>query len=678
MFKKYFLNILGFVVIMNIYTASCIYRIARIYSLKGTMYDIGEGLMIKRKRIAVIICNIFHPCQQKILKGLISQAHALNYDVAIFTMFMNFDEETGYQYGENHIFTLINYDLFDAVIYVPCSIEKHALRESIEHDLAEKCKAPVIALEYEHPDYHMVNVDDTAAFEQVVSHLIEKHQLTEILCLTGFEGNLQAEARLQGYRNAMENHGLSVREDYVIYGDFWINAANNLAEKLAAGKLEMPEAVVCVSDFVAITLCNRLIELGVRVPEDIIITGFDASKDAANNVPSITSYSRPLADMGMRAVLLANRLLTGEECEPIAIDNGLLVPAESCGCKEDFSLKFHKHQQEINTVTNYQDLFQTSHMAESLNSSTTLNQCLFKIVNNMYLIYGIQDFYLCLCDQWDDYEKGEANGDAYMDYTDTMRLRISCMDCNAKMVDQAFDRSELLPELFENSEIPRALYFTPLHFNERCLGYTAIGYGDNLITFDELYHSWIRYINNALEFVRIRNIFNSMHQRLYMASIRDTLTGIFNRKGFRRYSAEAFQRALETGKKLLIIAADLDNLKSINDNFGHLEGDNAISVFANALNTCFENDEICARTGGDEFFAIGCSDYTDEKIKQYLNYIEQYLDRYNKSSNKPYLVEASIGYICRTITEKDALQQLLDEADGYMYANKVARKKNRT
>ena len=66
--------------------------------------------MDKRKRIAVIICNIYHPCQQQILKGLISQAHSLDYDVAVFTMFMNFNEETNYQYGENHIFYLINYD----------------------------------------------------------------------------------------------------------------------------------------------------------------------------------------------------------------------------------------------------------------------------------------------------------------------------------------------------------------------------------------------------------------------------------------------------------------------------------------------------------------------------------------------------------------------------------------
>ncbi len=634
--------------------------------------------MDKRKRIAVIICNIYHPCQQQILKGLISQAHSLDYDVAVFTMFMNFNEETNYQYGENHIFDLINYDLFDAVIFVPCSIEKASLRRSIEADLATKCSAPIIALEVENSDYHSVIVDDTIAFERVVSHLIEVHQVSEILCLTGFKDNLQAEARLQGYRNAMEGHGLTIREDYVIYGDFWQSAALDLAEKLVNGTVEMPEAIVCVSDFVAITLCNRLIELGVRVPEDIIITGFDASKDAENNVPSITSYARPLADMGMKAVIQAHKLVTGEECPPVYEDFGVLVPAESCGCREDFIQKFHKRQKEINTVINYQDLFQTSHMAESLNSSTTLIRCLEKITCNMYLIHNMQDFYLCLCDHWDDYEKNEATGEDYKKYTDTMQLRIKCRDTFTMLVDEPFPKTELLPELFQDSDIPRTLYFTPLHFNERCLGYCAMGYGKEPLAFDEFYHTWIRNINNALEFVRIRNIFNSMHQRLYMASIRDTLTGIFNRKGFRRYTAEFVQKAKNSDKKLLVIAADLDGLKVINDTHGHLEGDNAITVFANALNTCFENDEICARTGGDEFLAIGCAHYTDAIIERYIQYIEQYLARYNTSSEKPYTVEASIGYVCRTITDEENLQDMIDEADAKMYANKVARKKNRT
>lgn len=633
--------------------------------------------MKNRKRIAVIICDVHHNSQQRILKGIIQQAHALNYDVAVFTTFMNIDEETNYQYGENNIFKNINYDIFDAVIYAPCSIGKRSLRNSLEQNLKEKCRVPIIALEVEHPSYHTVIVDDVTAYENLVSHLIEHHHLDRILCLTGFENNLQAEARLQGYRKAMEKHGLMLRDDYMIYGDFWHAAALELAQKLADGTIEMPQAVVCVSDHVALALCNRLIELGIRVPEDVIIVGFDASKEAMDNVPSLTSYTRPLNGLGIQAVLKLHELLTGEAADPVIVDQGHLVPAESCGCGEDFNQRFLKHQKAVRTVTNYQELFNGCHMAESLNSAQSLNACFDKIINYLYLIYGIWDYYLCLCDDWDDYERNENNGDDYKEYTDTMRLRIHSRDQNAMIVDEAFDRSILLPALYDDSDYPRVWYFTPLHFNERCFGYAALGYGSQPLAFDQIYHSWSRNINNALEFVRMRNIYNSMHQRLYMASIRDTLTGVFNRKGFKRFSAEFFTKAIQSGKKFLVVAADLDCLKPINDNFGHLEGDNAISVVANAMNTCLDNDEICARTGGDEFVAVGCAEYTDEMITQYLRRMEQYLARYNSTSEKPYEVGASFGCVCRTVSDHDDLQAILDEADARMYENKVMRKKNR-
>ncbi len=623
------------------------------------------------------MCDVQHSYQQRVLQGLIQQAHALNYDVAVFTMFMNIDEETNYQYGENNLFKIIDYDLFDAVVYAPCSIGKRALREYFAKELHEKCKVPVVALEFEDPAYHTVMTDDTAAYEDMVSHLIETHQLKKILCLTGFKDNLQAEARLQGYRNAMTKHGIPLRDDYMIYGDFWKDAALTLAQRLADGEIERPEAVVCVSDFVAITLCNRLIELGIQVPEDIIVMGFDVSKESSDNVPSITSYARPLCGLGIQAILKIHNLLTGEDTVPAAEDHGYLVPADSCGCGEDFLEKFTKHQKEVRTVTNFQNLFTTGHMAESLNSAQTLNMCLGQIIRHMYMIRGIQDYYLCLCDKWDDFDRNETDDPAYKEYTDTMRVRISCRDNDRKIVDEPFERSQILPALYEESDIPRVWYFTPLHFNERCFGYSVIGYGNQPLAFDHVYHSWTRNINNALEFIRIRNIFNSMHQRLYMASIRDTLTGVFNRKGFKRYSQEIFQKSVSTGKKLLVAAVDLDSLKQINDNFGHLEGDNAITVVANALNTCFNHDEICARTGGDEFVIIGCAEYTDEILAQYLDYLEQYFRRYNSSSDKNYKVGASVGYVCRTVTESDNLQEILDAADAKMYENKVLRKKNR-
>lgn len=636
--------------------------------------------MKDRKRIAVLMNGVSYKAySHPVLEGILSQAFALNYDVAVFSPFMSHDNQTDYQLGENRIFDLVNFDMFDAVIYVPCSFYTDVVREPLEKLIQERCHIPVVALESDKPEYHCIMMDDEQAFECMTDHLIEVHGLTKIACLTGFKDNLQAEARLQGYKTSMKKHGLEIPEEFVIYGDFWKFKAVEVADQIADGTLSKPEAIVCCGDMVAVTLCNRLVEHGFRVPEDIVITGYDATPEAEDNVPSVTTYVRPIIGMAVEGVLKVHELLTGVREAPVIMDHGHLVPAESCGCGKDFQQKFAERQKEIKNFDDYRNIFDNTPMAECLNATTTLNDLLQQIMGHFYLINGLTDWYLCLCDQWDDLSRNTDNKDDYNHYTDTMHLRITCTDQRGRLVDETFPKEQLLPALHADREKPRAYYFTPLHFNDRCLGYTALGFGDKIMAFDSVYHSWSRHVNNALEFIRIRNICDVMNQRLFLNSIRDTLTGIYNRKGFLHFAEEIFQKAKDSApeKKLLVLAADLDCLKEINDNYGHLEGDNAITTVANALNTSIRHGEISARTGGDEFLVIGCADYTEHALEKYIASVQRFLERYNADSGKPYEVGASVGYVCEAVLPEDTLQQFIDEADARMYANKTLRKKNR-
>ncbi|MBE6875804.1 MAG: GGDEF domain-containing protein [Ruminococcus sp.] len=635
--------------------------------------------MKNRKRIAVLMAGVVHSYQHLFLKGILSQAKALNYDVCIFSPFMSYENETDYQLGENQIFDLIDYDIFDGVIYAPCSFTNDHIRQKVEERLDKLYQSPVVALEYDDPRYACIMVDDVSGFEQLVSHLIEQHHLKKIICLTGYKDNMQAEMRLQGYRNAMQSHELEIPEEYVIYGDFWKAAALQLAEDIAESRIEKPEAVVCCCDTSAIALCNKLVELGFRVPEDIVVAGYDAGKDASENVPSVTTYSRPIVDMGVNGVLRLHELLTGEQAEPVTRDSGYLVPAESCGCGGNFTQRFRERQKEICENEDLRQQFENIPMAERLNSMPTLKALFDKILDHLYLVHDLCDFYLCMCDHWDDLSKNSGILEDYNHYTEKMHLRISCTDNRGEVKDEIFPLSDLLPILHADRQQPRAYYFTPLHFNERCLGYTVISYGERFKCYDSVYHNWTRNLNNAFEFMRVKNNFSSINQRLFKDSVRDSLTGIYNRNGYQHYSEKIFAKAQTSEhKKLLLLAVDLDGLKVINDTYGHLEGDNAISVVANALNTCFSLNEICARTGGDEFLVIGCDDYNEQDLQEYQQYILDFLEQYNAESGKPYPVEVSLGFLCQEITQNDSLQNLADEADSRMYANKIRRKKQRT
>ncbi|MFR4023001.1 MAG: GGDEF domain-containing protein [[Eubacterium] siraeum] len=92
----------------------------------------------------------------------------------------------------------------------------------------------------------------------------------------------------------------------------------------------------------------------------------------------------------------------------------------------------------------------------------------------------------------------------------------------------------------------------------------------------------------------------------------------------------------------MVISVDLDNLKLINDNFGHNEGDNAILTMANALKSAADENDICARFGGDEYvvFGKGKGEY---EMNAYIDKVNKYLSEYNLTSKKPYNVHGSFG-----------------------------------
>ncbi|MFT3950792.1 MAG: GGDEF domain-containing protein [Oscillospiraceae bacterium] len=154
--------------------------------------------------------------------------------------------------------------------------------------------------------------------------------------------------------------------------------------------------------------------------------------------------------------------------------------------------------------------------------------------------------------------------------------------------------------------------------------------------------------------------------------IHDPLTGLYNRRGFFQILSGVFAKR-ETNASLMVLSIDIDDLKTINDKFGHLEGDNAIKTVAKALSSISIRDEICARFGGDEFIVAGVNESL-EYSRQFSQRFLEFIDYYNKHSDKPYQVVASIG---ETIGERksiSSIDELIAAADFRMYEQKAAHK----
>lgn len=156
--------------------------------------------------------------------------------------------------------------------------------------------------------------------------------------------------------------------------------------------------------------------------------------------------------------------------------------------------------------------------------------------------------------------------------------------------------------------------------------------------------------------------------RIQRISLIDDLTELYNRRGFYALAKQQLKLASRAHQELTLILADLDNMKFINDNFGHAEGDRALQSIAKLLKTSLRGTDIISRLDGDEFtiVALGASEYGALAI---LKRLYENIDRHNRNNGR-YQLSLSTGSAQYDYQENPTLEDLFAEADKALYKNK--------
>jgi len=158
-------------------------------------------------------------------------------------------------------------------------------------------------------------------------------------------------------------------------------------------------------------------------------------------------------------------------------------------------------------------------------------------------------------------------------------------------------------------------------------------------------------------------------------SITDELTGLYNRRGFFQFSYARLPNLSRESLRLpFIMFLDMDGLKSINDTYGHNEGDIAIAAFARVLRDALREEDIIGRIGGDEFVVFS-SVKSKEDGNHVVRRIREKLDEYNKEKLHPYHVQGSIGSIVLEDTTRECFEAAMLSADSVLYDEKMDKKK---
>lgn len=164
-----------------------------------------------------------------------------------------------------------------------------------------------------------------------------------------------------------------------------------------------------------------------------------------------------------------------------------------------------------------------------------------------------------------------------------------------------------------------------------------------------------------------------LEKRLTELSLRDSLTGLYNRRGFMALGKQLLDSFLRKQPEIGLLYVDLDYLKLINDKLGHSEGDIALETTARVLSGSFRDSDIIARLGGDEFVVLFL-DATDLTVESIRERIDKRLEETIKTRPLPFMLSLSIGYYSTVLCYQTHIGQLLSCADSLMYEDKDKRR----
>ncbi len=618
-----------------------------------------------KKTIGVFISHVNGEFQDVLSKGIITRAQELDYNVAFFTNFGGYGQYA-YDRGEFFITDLPNYEGLDGIIITPDVMIVPNLEEQYRRNIRQRSNCPVVSVRREIPEYYNVLVDDYTVLDEILDHFIEKHKFTKINFLSGPKEKPDAQKRLATYKKVLSKHGIPIENERIYYGDFWketgVDAVNYWLEE---GK-ELPEAIVCANDYMALTVCKALLERGISVPEQIAISGCDDLEDASEYWPTLTTARMPVFEMGIEAVNKINDHILGKEQKKNTYLKTITIYRESCGCKKHYYRESNErrrgkiHAREALRT----EISRNAYMSTDLTGLTNLEEVVDKMWTYVYDNINFTHFCMCLHQDWDifgqDDEKRQFSSEEEL-------IMVVGIKNKQKFTKLKCNKKELIPT--ELAEDRAMVYFlAPLHHQQHSFGYVGISFS-KVQTYMTTFQGWLINVSNALENIRMQGELKRLVYKLEDMSIRDELTELYNRRVLDTLGKKYLNQCMEQRSRLMVFTADMDKLKYINDKFGHASGDIALKVVANALLHAAEDDEICIRLGGDEFMVIGM-DYDEGKMVKYVNRFIEELNQFNFKNEYEFNVFISFGYNLVLPDENTTIESCLMEADTLMYQQK--------
>jgi LacI family transcriptional regulator len=258
---------------------------------------VAQSLRNHRTNVIGILVLDLEPFSTELLKGAADAIRGSGFELVIYSAGGNASDRVGW---ERRYLSRLSGTLIDgAVLVTPTVVDVNY-------------GSPVVAIDPQagQSDLPTVDSDSLRGAQLATGHLLELGH-RRIAMLTGRPDLKSAQLREQGYRQALAQAGIAVDEDLVLVGEYDAGVSQRQARQLLTGD-RRPTAVFAANDMSAIATIETAAELGLRVPADLSVVGFDNIPESALCSPPLTTVSQPVRQMGQRSIELLLQLIRGE------------------------------------------------------------------------------------------------------------------------------------------------------------------------------------------------------------------------------------------------------------------------------------------------------------------------------------------------------------------------------
>ena len=648
------------------------------------------------KRIALFVHNLTVEYSLSVAQGVAS-FFTPEKDVKLILAQTNqpFYPHGFYEYQYWASAELLKADDVDLVMIVSSAYQTFIPEEELKAYLKPFSKKPIVSVAVNLPFnnvYYTVS-DCDKAFDEVVDHLVKVHDCKNIgfISAAATHSN-EAIARLKAYKKALKKHGLKYNPANVIEGYFIREASYNYFRDYYKSKEDVKaDAFIAANDLMAEGCMKALQELGLKIPKDIKVVGFDDTVRASFTSPSLSTMDQNIAGQGYAAAQIAYKILQGEKVAHETKTFVTPIYRQSCGCVKANNISFlsrnqqgkavENHHINSNTIEEYTESSKDVIAIYTLIDTFHRNHTLKELCNSLTEITEQMKFESLSVSLYEEPVSFKKNEPIVIPDKSFLKVYI---EGNKQVIPydekgiETNPHKALMPKAYY-SKLRGTFIVHPIFAGEKQYGYLIVKPTNYKF---QMHHVYLKLIVNAIasaydytQAITKNEVLSNRNERLLknnqelnLQNSIDELSQVLNRRGFMDKAEKELKRATKAGLSGMVFFADMDGLKKINDTYGHKIGDLAIQTEARVLSEAFRATDIVGRLSGDEF-AIVSTGLTKNYIPAIRNRIEHLNKVYSEEAGLPLTLSLSLGNV-NFSPENANLDTLLSNADQKLYKEK--------